>query len=123
MKSIAVRRTKQKEGATQQSEAQLAEAARQFAENKRDAVVDAVQERYGQVKEKAQEVGETLTSKRDDAIEQMDYRLNEYNSKIDEAADNLPGDLKQKIMRYPWVTLVSALGLGAIIGFWLKPRR
>ncbi|MCB9078161.1 MAG: hypothetical protein H6631_11250 [Anaerolineaceae bacterium] len=90
-------------------------------EGKREEVAGVAQETYGYVIEKAQQVVDNLTSKTDEAKQQVDTRLSDYNNKLAAAADHLPGDVNRTIVRYPWMTIVAVLALGLVIGFWLKP--
>ena len=47
--------------------------------------------------------------------------LNQYNAKIQDAVDKVPGDLGKKVTGYPWVavtmSMVLGLVLGAVLGF------
>lgn len=90
-------------------------------EGKRDELVGVAQEKYGYVKDKASHIVDNLATRSDQAKNQVDSHLHDYNSKIAAAADRLPGDVNQTVTRYPWMTIVAVLTLGLIIGFWLKP--
>ena len=75
----------------------------------RDEFVDMVQQRYGYAKQRAEE--------------EVDRALSSSNARIEGVAQKLPGEMDQTLLRYPWVTMVTALGVGFILGFVLKPRR
>jgi len=107
-------------------------------ERMRDELVELVQQRYGFAKQRAeQEVDQflstyqtkkeelvgNLSAKRDELIRQLDYNLGQYDEKIQGAAQKLPGEVDQALVKYPWVSLVIALMMGFILGLLLKPRR
>jgi uncharacterized protein YjbJ (UPF0337 family) len=75
----------------------------------RDEFVNMVQQRYGYAKQRAEK--------------EVDRVLRTSNVRIEDVARKLPGDMDQALLRYPWVTMVTALGVGFILGFGLRPRR
>ncbi|MBE0699176.1 MAG: hypothetical protein IH586_19825, partial [Anaerolineaceae bacterium] len=57
-------------------------------------------------------------------IEQdVDQGLNQYNVKIQDLVDQVPGGFSQKAARYPWVTISISLAIGLLLGMLLKPTR
>ena len=49
--------------------------------------------------------------------------LSQYNSKVQEVADRVPGDFAKKVAGYPWVTMTISLAVGMLLGVLLKPGR
>ena len=49
--------------------------------------------------------------------------LSQFNAKVQEVADRVPGDLGKKALGYPWVTITISLVIGLLLGALLKPRR
>jgi hypothetical protein len=49
--------------------------------------------------------------------------LSEYNSKVQEIADKMPGDINKKAGEYPWGALTIALVVGLLIASLIKPGR
>ncbi len=49
--------------------------------------------------------------------------LSQYNTKVQDVADRVPGDFSKKIANYPWVTITLTLALGLFLGALLKPGR
>lgn len=49
--------------------------------------------------------------------------LNLYNGKVQELADQIPGDFSKKLARYPWVAISVAMIFGIFLGMILKPTR
>jgi ElaB/YqjD/DUF883 family membrane-anchored ribosome-binding protein len=45
--------------------------------------------------------------------------LSQYNAKVQEVADRVPGGLGQKATGYPWVTITISLALGLLLGVLL----
>jgi uncharacterized protein YjbJ (UPF0337 family) len=75
----------------------------------RDEFVEMVQQRYGYAKQRAEE--------------EVDRALSTSNARLEGMAQKLPGEMDQALLRYPWVSIVTALGVGFILGFVLRPRR
>jgi ElaB/YqjD/DUF883 family membrane-anchored ribosome-binding protein len=51
------------------------------------------------------------------------HGLSQYNAKVQEAADKVPGGFGEKATRYPWVAMSIALAFGILLGNILKPDR
>lgn len=99
----------------------VAEKVQDTLEDKREAVVDQAQKSYDQMKTKASEAADNFSRKTDAAKQEMKNRMIDYDRKLEEVADRLPGDVTQTVTRYPWVTLVAVTLLGFVAGMWLKP--
>ena len=51
------------------------------------------------------------------------HGLSQYNTKVQDFADRLPGDFGKKAARYPWVTITMSIAFGLLLGVLLKPGR
>jgi ElaB/YqjD/DUF883 family membrane-anchored ribosome-binding protein len=49
--------------------------------------------------------------------------LSQYNAKVKEVADKVPGGLNEKVSKYPWVAMSIALVFGFFLGSLCKPGR
>jgi len=49
--------------------------------------------------------------------------LSQYNAKVQDVADRVPGGFSKKAVGYPWVTITISLVLGLLLGALLKPGR
>jgi len=49
--------------------------------------------------------------------------LSQYNAKIQDVADQVPGGFSKKVAGYPWVTITMSLAFGLLLGALLKPGR
>ncbi len=49
--------------------------------------------------------------------------LSQFNTKVQDVADRIPGDLGKKALGYPWVTITISLVVGVLLGALLKPGR
>ena len=49
--------------------------------------------------------------------------LSQYNAKVQDVVDRVPGDVSKKAARYPWVTITLSLVFGVLLGVLLKPGR
>lgn len=49
--------------------------------------------------------------------------LSQYNEKVQEVVDRIPGGFSKKIAGYPWVTITMSLAFGLLLGVLLKPGR
>ena len=55
--------------------------------------------------------------------EDVGHGLIQYNKKAKQIMDYLPGKLSEKAVKYPWVTISVALGIGFLLGGLIKPTR
>ncbi len=51
------------------------------------------------------------------------HRLSQYNTKVQDVADRVPGSFGKKAAGYPWVTITISLVFGLLLGVLLKPGR
>jgi ElaB/YqjD/DUF883 family membrane-anchored ribosome-binding protein len=79
----------------------LSRKAEQLADNAKEMVAD-------QVNTFNNEVGQGLS---------------QYNAKVQNIADRVPGDFSKKAALYPWVTITISLAFGLLLGALLKPSR
>ena len=49
--------------------------------------------------------------------------LSQYNTKVQDVANRVPGDFSKKAAEYPWVTMTISLVAGLLLGILLKPGR
>ena len=49
--------------------------------------------------------------------------LSQYNAKIQDVANRVPGNFGKKVAGYPWVTITMSLAFGLLLGLFLKPGR
>lgn len=49
--------------------------------------------------------------------------LRQYNAKAIEVARKIPGGIGEKAVKYPWVVVSIALGVGFVLGTMLRPYR
>jgi ElaB/YqjD/DUF883 family membrane-anchored ribosome-binding protein len=46
--------------------------------------------------------------------------LSQYNAKVQDVADRVPGTFSKKAAEYPWVTMTITLAVGMLLGVLLK---
>ena len=51
------------------------------------------------------------------------HGLSQFNSKVQDVADRVPGAFSKKAAEYPWVTMTISLFAGLLLGLLLKPGR
>ena len=49
--------------------------------------------------------------------------MSQYNAKVQEVADKVPGGFGAIATRYPWVAISIGLAIGLLLGILLKPAR
>jgi len=49
--------------------------------------------------------------------------LSQFNAKVQEVVDRVPGGIGKKATGYPWVTVTISLAVGILLGALLKPGR
>jgi len=70
----------------------------------------------GDTKEMVTDVVKTLNK-------DVGHGLSQYNAKVQDVADRIPGGFSKKAAGYPWVTITISLALGLLLGVLLKPGR
>ena len=73
----------------------------------------------GDTKEKVTDATKTVNK-------DVGHRLSQYNSKVQDVVDRVPGSLGKKAAGYPWVTITVSLAFGLVLGvilLLLKPNR
>jgi ElaB/YqjD/DUF883 family membrane-anchored ribosome-binding protein len=55
--------------------------------------------------------------------QRVEQGLSQYNAKVQDVADGIPGDFAKKAAGYPWVTITMSLVFGLVLGALLKPGR
>jgi ElaB/YqjD/DUF883 family membrane-anchored ribosome-binding protein len=63
-------------------------------------------------------IAAAATVKRD-----VGHGLSQYNAKIQEVADKVPGRFGEMAARYPWVAISLGLAVGILLGSLFKPAR
>lgn len=66
---------------------------------------------------------DTLSDAAKSVKKDVGYGLGQYNAKAQEYANKVPGDLVDKVTKYPWVAITVGLGIGLLLGGLLKPSR
>jgi len=66
---------------------------------------------------------ETLSDAAKTVKKDVSHGLGQYNSKAQEYANKVSGNLVDKVTQYPWVAITVGLGIGLILGGLLKPSR
>lgn len=66
---------------------------------------------------------ETLSDATKTVTKDVKYGLGQFNAKAQEYANKAPGDLVDKVTKYPWVAITVGLGVGLLLGGLLKPAR
>jgi len=51
------------------------------------------------------------------------HSMSQYNGKVQDVADRVPGGFGKKAARYPWVTVTLFMAFGMLLGAVLKPSR
>jgi ElaB/YqjD/DUF883 family membrane-anchored ribosome-binding protein len=54
---------------------------------------------------------------------EVGHGLSQYNEKVQDIANRVPGSFGKKAAGYPWVTITISLALGLLLGVILKPGR
>jgi len=75
--------------------------------NNVNELMDTLQERYGISREQAQQ--------------EVERFMGSYDRKVYEMAQGLPTGLRESMERHPWAAIATALGLGLLFGFMVKP--
>ena len=71
----------------------------------------------------ADDIKELVTDAVKTVNKDVGHGLSQYNTKVQEAADRVPGDFGKKAAKFPWVAMSIALAFGILLGNILKPSR
>jgi ElaB/YqjD/DUF883 family membrane-anchored ribosome-binding protein len=71
----------------------------------------------------ADETKETVTDAVKTLNKDVGHGLSQYNAKVQDVADRVPGGIGKKAAAYPWVTITISLVFGLLLGVLLKPGR
>ena len=55
--------------------------------------------------------------------QRVEQGLSQFNAKVQDVADRVPGAFSKKAAEYPWVTMTISLFAGLLLGLLLKPGR
>ena len=106
---------------------QLENNVRQDAAKLNRDLTKSVEDSFSQLSEGFEKLTgdarETVVSAAATAKKDVGHGLSQYNAKVQEVADKVPGGLGEKAARYPWVTASIALAVGFLVGSLLKPTR
>jgi len=69
------------------------------------------------------DVKKTVSEAVETINEEVGQKLSQYNDKVQDYADRVPGDFGKKAVGYPWVTITMFLMIGLLLGALLKPGR
>jgi len=86
-------------------------------------VEDNVSELSDTFERLAGDARESVASAAATVKEDVGQGLGQYNAKMQEYADKVPGGFAKKAAIYPWVTFSIALLVGFMLGTLLKPTR
>ena len=106
----------QHENQMSQDTAKVKKDLNTLLENSVSQFTEGIEKITGEAKDSV--LGAAETVKKD-----VGFRLNQYNAKAQEVVDKVPGGFSDKAVRYPWVALSLAVGVGFLLGSLLKPTR
>jgi ElaB/YqjD/DUF883 family membrane-anchored ribosome-binding protein len=82
--------------------------------------VDEMNDGYEKLKD---EINETAVDSVETVKKNVGQALDQYNARVQNVADEIPGGFSEKVAKYPWVTISVALVVGFMLGGLLKPSR
>ena len=93
----------------------------------KDDVVTWFEEGVSNIKEGSHQLMDDAKETYDKATKAIDKNvkngLNQYEEKVQEIAEKVPGDFGDKVLKYPWVAISVGVLLGLVLGILLKPTR
>jgi len=97
-----------------------------FAKIKKDLVTlgdDGVTGLSRKFEQLADDTKEMVTDTVKTLNKDVGHRLSQFNTKVQDVADRVPGGFGKKAVGYPWVTITISLVFGLLLGALLKPGR
>jgi ElaB/YqjD/DUF883 family membrane-anchored ribosome-binding protein len=84
---------------------------------------NAVSQLSGGIEKLTDDARETMVGAASTVKKDVGHGLSQYNAKVQEVADKVPGGFGEKAARYPWVTISISLVVGFLLSSLLKPTR
>ena len=84
---------------------------------------NAVSQLSGGIEKLTDDARETMVGAASTVKKDVGHGLSQYNAKVQEVADKVPGGFGEKAARYPWVTISISLVVGFLLRSLLKPTR
>ena len=106
-----------------QFEENVSQSASKAKENLTIMVEDGVlrvSKGFGKLTGDAKEslIGAAATVKKE-----VENGMSQYNDRVQEVADKIPGSFSNWVKRYPWIAISITLAAGFLVGSFLKPAR
>lgn len=86
-------------------------------------VEDNISQMREEFEKLASDAKETVVDTAATVKKDVGHGLIQYNAKVQEAADKVPGGFSEKAAKYPWVAISISLAFGLLLGVILKPGR
>jgi len=86
----------------------------------RDDAVTGLSRKFEQLTDGPRKTAEVAVKSLNKSIGQG---LNQYNAKVQDVVDRVPGDLTKKVTGYPWVAITMSMVLGLLLGALVKFSR
>jgi F0F1-type ATP synthase membrane subunit b/b' len=99
----------------------LSLAANKAKEDLTTWVEEGVSQIKVEVEKMTDEAKKSLASTAASVSTDVELQLRQYNTKIQEIVNRVPGDLGNKAVRYPWIAISIGVLSGLLMGFILKP--
>ncbi len=106
----------QQEKQAQQDATRIKKDLNTLLSNRVSQISEEIEKLTGDAKDSVVDAAESV--KKD-----VGLRLSQYNTKVQEVAEKVPGGLVEKTSRYPWVALSLAVIVGFVLGGMFKPNR
>jgi len=101
----------------------ISQAAGKAKEDVTSWVENGVSQMSHKLENLADDARETMTEAAVAVEKDVKHGLNQYNSKVNNLVEKVPGGLGDKAARYPWVAVTIALAIGFLLGSLTKPFR
>lgn len=104
-------------------EANLSQATDKAKEDLTTWMEDSVSQLLEEFEKLVGDAKETVVDTAATVTKDVGQGLRQYNAKVQEAADKVPGGFSEKAVQYPWVAISIGLAFGLLLGVILKPGR
>ncbi len=84
---------------------------------------DGVSQLSGEYEKLTGDARETMVAAAATVKKDVGRGMSQYNAKVQEVADRIPGGFGEMAVRYPWVAISLGLAIGLMLGVLLRPAR
>lgn len=101
-------------------EIEIQQNAGRIKKNLNSLVEDSISQVTKGLEKLTSEAKDTLINTSETVKKDIGQGLEQYNAKVNNLSQNIPGEWGKKVTQYPWVAISLSLGVGLLLGGLFK---